>query len=99
LHGEAVAAGTMMAAELSRRLGWLSAADVERVRTLMLRAGLPVTGPDLGVARYLELMSHDKKVIAGSLRLILLKGLGQAVTHADAARTEMAAAIESCCRD
>ena len=98
LHGEAVAAGTMMAAELSRRLGWLSAADVERVRALMLRAALPVTGPDLGVARYLELMSHDKKVIAGSLRLILLKDLGQAVTHADAPRSDIAAAIESCSR-
>jgi 3-dehydroquinate synthase len=97
LHGEAVAAGTMMAAELSRRLGWLSAADVDRVRTLMLRAGLPVTGPDLGVARYLELMSHDKKVIAGSMRLILLKGLGQAVIHADAPPADIAAAIEACC--
>jgi 3-dehydroquinate synthase len=98
LHGEAVAAGTMMAVELSRRLGWLSAVDVERVRTLMLRAGLPVTGPDLGVARYREFMSHDKKVIAGSLRLILLKGLGQAVTCADAPDADIAAAIESCCR-
>jgi len=98
LHGEAVAAGTMMAVELSHRLGWLSAAEVERVRTLMLRAGLPVTGPDLGVARYLELMSHDKKVIAGSLRLILLKGMGQAVTCADAPGADIAAAIESCCR-
>ena len=97
LHGEAVAAGTMMAAELSRRLGWLSAADVDRVRALMQRAGLPVTGPDLGVARYLELMSHDKKVIAGSLRLILLKSLGQAVIHADASPAEIAAAIEACC--
>ena len=97
LHGEAVAAGTMMATELSRRLGWLSAADVERVRKLLLRAGLPVTGPDLGVARYLDLMSHDKKVIAGSLRLILLKGLGQAVTHADAPPADVAAAIEASC--
>jgi 3-dehydroquinate synthase len=98
LHGEAVAAGTMMAAELSRRLGWLSAADVDRVRALMQRAGLPVTGPDLGVARYLELMSHDKKVIDGSMRLILLKGLGQAVIHADAPPADIAAAIEACCR-
>lgn len=97
LHGEAVAAGTMMAVELSCRLGWLSATDVERVRALMRRAGLPVTGPDLGVPRYLELMSHDKKVIAGSLRLILLKGLGQAVTRADAPPADVAAAIEACC--
>ncbi|MDP2132302.1 MAG: 3-dehydroquinate synthase, partial [Sulfuritalea sp.] len=98
LHGEAVAAGTMMAVELSRRLGWLAATDVDRVRTLLLRAGLPVTGPNLGASRYLELMSHDKKVIAGSLRLILLKGIGQAATHADAPPAAIAAAIEACCR-
>jgi 3-dehydroquinate synthase len=98
LHGEAVAAGTMIAVELSRRLGWLSVADVGRVRTLLLRAGLPVKGADLGAARYLELMSHDKKVIAGSLRLVLLKSLGDAVTHADAPREDIVAAIETCCR-
>jgi 3-dehydroquinate synthase len=98
LHGEAVAAGTMMAAELSQRRGWLSAADVSRVRALLVRAALPVKGPDLGAERYLELMSHDKKVVAGSLRLILLKALGDAVTSADAPREEIVAAIESCCR-
>ncbi|MDP2810530.1 MAG: 3-dehydroquinate synthase [Rhodocyclaceae bacterium] len=99
LHGEAVAAGTMMAVELSRRLGWLSAADVGRVRKLLARAGLPVKGADLGAARYLELMSHDKKVIAGSLRLVLLRALGNAVTYADAPREDIVAAIESCCRE
>ena len=99
LHGEAVAAGTIMAVELSRRLGWLSAADVVRVRTLLLRAGLPVKGAELGAARYLELMSHDKKVIAGNLRLILLNGLGNAVTCADAPPAEIVAAIETCCRE
>lgn len=99
LHGEAVAAGTMMATELSRRLGWLSAADVARVRALLRRAGLPLTGPDLGAARYLELMSHDKKVIAGSMRLILLRALGDAVTHAAAPREEIVAAIETCCHE
>jgi len=86
----------MMAAELSRRLGWLSAADLERVRTLLQRAGLPVAGPELGAERYLDLMSHDKKVVAGSLRLVLLKALGDAVTFADAPREQIVAAIESC---
>ena len=99
LHGEAVAAGTMMAVELSRRLGRLSSADVARVRALMQRAGLPIKGADLGAERYLELMSHDKKVVAGNLRLILLKGLGNAVTFADAPREEIAATIEACCRE
>jgi 3-dehydroquinate synthase len=97
LHGEAVAAGTVMAANLSHRLGWLSAADVERARDLLRRAGLPVKGPALGAERYLELMSHDKKVVAGNLRLVLLKALAEAVTYADAPRAEIIAAIESCC--
>jgi 3-dehydroquinate synthase len=98
LHGEAVAAGTLMAAELSCRQGWLSAADLDRVRKLMQRAGLPVRGPDLGAARYLELMSHDKKVIAGNLRLVLLKALGEAVTCTGVPQEEIVAAIDSCCR-
>jgi 3-dehydroquinate synthase len=97
LHGEAVAAGTVMAADLSRRLGWLSAVDVNRAERLLLNAGLPVRGPMLGAERYLELMSHDKKVVAGNLRLVLLKALAEAVTYADAPRTEIIAAIESCC--
>jgi 3-dehydroquinate synthase len=97
LHGEAVAAGTMMATELSRRLGWLDDADVERVRNLFERAKLPVSGPALGTDRYLDLMGHDKKVIAGRLRLVLLKRLGTAVTWADAPQAEIHAAIAACC--
>jgi 3-dehydroquinate synthase len=97
LHGEAVAAGTVMAAELSRRLGWLTAADVDRVRGLMVRARLPVTGVKLGADRYLDLMGHDKKVVAGRLRLVLLKQIGQAITYGEAAPADIRAAIESCC--
>ena len=97
LHGEAVAAGTAMAAELSRRLGWLSKADLERIEEVLRRAGLPVTGPAMGAERYLELMSHDKKVVAGNLRLVLLKALAEAVTYADAPRAEVIAAIKSRC--
>ncbi|MBK6401536.1 MAG: 3-dehydroquinate synthase [Rhodocyclaceae bacterium] len=97
LHGEAVAAGTVMAAELSRRLGWLTGADVERVRRLLARAALPVRGAPLGVERYLDLMGHDKKVIAGRLRLVLLRRLGAACTHADGAPALLGAAIDACC--
>lgn len=97
LHGEAVAAGTVMAAELSRRLGWLDSADVEKVRELLRRAGLPVVGAPLGAERYLDLMGHDKKVLAGRLRLVLLERLGRAVTRADVPQAEIAAAIEACC--
>jgi 3-dehydroquinate synthase len=97
LHGEAVAAGTVMAADLSRRLGWLDDADVARVRSILERAGLPVVGPALGADRYLELMSHDKKVSDGTLRLVLLKGIGRAVVSAEATREQMRASIEACC--
>lgn len=94
LHGEAVAAGTMMAAELSARLGDLSAADVGRVQKLFERAGLPVFGPpNLSSDTYLDLMSHDKKVSNGLLRLVLLRAIGKAEIRSDASRTDMIAAI------
>ena len=83
LHGEAVAAGTMMALELSRSLGWLDAADVARAEALFARATLPIRGPALGAGRYLELMRRDKKMRNGGLRLILLERIGQAVVSED----------------
>lgn len=83
LHGEAVAAGTMLAADLSRRLGWLADADVERVEAIHLAANLPVIAPKLGVDVYLDLMGLDKKVADGKIRLILLKAIGKAVFTAD----------------
>ncbi|MBT9518919.1 MAG: 3-dehydroquinate synthase [Methyloversatilis discipulorum] len=99
LHGEAVAAGTLMAAELSRRLGWLTDDDVARIHRIHESAGLALRGPKLGVERYLELMSHDKKVEAGKLRLVLLKRIGEAVVYGDAAVADIAASIEHCCAD
>jgi len=97
LHGEAVAAGAVMAAELSARLGMLTAADVMRVRRIHERAGLPVSGPVLGADRYIELMRHDKKVADGKLRLILLQGVGKAVIYDHAPLGEIEAAIQACC--
>jgi 3-dehydroquinate synthase len=83
LHGEAVAAGMVLAAQTSQRLGWLSEADVERTRALIRAAGLPDVAPDLGVATWLDYMGHDKKVEGGKLRFVLLKKLGEAVITAD----------------
>jgi 3-dehydroquinate synthase len=97
LHGEAVAAGTIMAAELSARLGYLDAAALSRVRRIFERAGLPVSGPKLGVERYIELMRHDKKVEDGKLRLILLESVGRAIIHDSAPMADIAASIETCC--
>jgi 3-dehydroquinate synthase len=86
LHGEAVGAGMVLAAQLSERMGFLANADVERVTTLVARAGLAVISPDLGRQRYLELMGHDKKVEGGKLKFVVLKRIGEAfVTEAPAA--------------
>lgn len=79
LHGEAVAAGTIMAADLSCRLGWLSKEDTDRIHSLFERAGLPVVAPALGVEKYLQLMGLDKKVVGGKIRFVLLKSIGNAV--------------------
>jgi len=97
LHGEAVAAGTLIAAELSYRLGWLSAETVRRIEKLFILAGLPVHGPVLGATRYLELMSHDKKVQDGKLRLVLLKEIGKAVMSDEAGEALIRAAIDARC--
>ncbi len=83
VHGEAVAAGTMMAADLSRRLDWISAEDVARIRRLFERADLPVDGPLLGTETYLQLMGLDKKVVGGKIRFVLLKAIGHAVVSGD----------------
>jgi 3-dehydroquinate synthase len=83
LHGEAVGVGMLLAADLSQRLGFLAAADVVRVRSLLHRAGLPVVAPGIGAARALELMGMDKKVLQGRIRLVLLRELGAAVVTGD----------------
>ncbi len=83
LHGEAVGAGMVMAAQASQRLGWLSEADVARTRAIIRAAGLPDVAPDLGVDKYLEYMGHDKKVEGGRMRFVLLKALGEAVITGD----------------
>ncbi|MCB1908789.1 MAG: 3-dehydroquinate synthase [Rhodocyclaceae bacterium] len=93
LHGEAVAAGAMMAAELSRMRGWLSDAELARIEAIHHAAGLPVQGPPMPAGQYLELMAHDKKVEAGRLRLVLLQGIGRAVVDGDSPRESIEGAI------
>lgn len=84
LHGEAIATGMLMAADLSARMGWLKSDDVERVRALLSRAELPVSGPEgMTPEQFMDLMAVDKKVQDGVIRLILLKGIGQAVISDD----------------
>ncbi|MFL6647309.1 MAG: 3-dehydroquinate synthase [Sulfurifustaceae bacterium] len=84
LHGEAVAAGMAMAADLSRRIGWLDAADAERVNRILAAAGLPIRPPSGARGAELhELMAVDKKAERGKVRLVLLERLGRATVTAD----------------
>ena len=83
LHGEAVAAGTVLAAKLSFELGMLDAPDVERITRLFERAGLPIVAPDIGAERYLQLMELDKKVEGGKMRFVVLEKIGQACVKSD----------------
>ena len=97
LHGEAVAAGMCMAADLSRRLGWLDVEDVARIEALIRKARLPTRAPvTLSSALLRELMSVDKKVEAGKLRLVLPKGLGQSVITGDFPPALLQETLEQC---
>ena len=100
LHGEAVGCGMVMAASLSEKLGLVSEEFVQRLRTLIARAGLPVVGPVLdaqdNAGRYLQLMGHDKKAEAGEIRFVLIDGPGHALTRA-APDDMVRAVIDACC--
>ena len=98
LHGEAIAAGMVMAAELSLLQGFISKREVERVRSLLERAGLPVTGPALAPEKLMGLMALDKKAAKGKTRFVLLEAIGRAALRADvddaAARQAIVAAAQ-----
>ncbi len=84
LHGEAVATGMLMAADLSYRCGWISQDDVQRLEKLLLQARLPVRAPnELTAEKFLELMAVDKKVKQGRINLVLLKKIGHAIVSGD----------------
>ena len=79
LHGEAVATGMVMAADLSKRMGWISDEDLQRTKNIIQRANLPIVCPHIPLDEFLAYMSHDKKVLNGQLRLVLLRELGKAI--------------------
>jgi 3-dehydroquinate synthase len=97
LHGEAVAAGMVIAADLSRRLGLIAQADVERVVLLLKRAGLPTAPPDIAPGRMLELMGADKKAEGGKLRFVLLDAIGSASVRADIPAAPLQLALSPAC--
>ena len=94
LHGEAVAAGMVIAARVSRRMGLVDEDCVTRTIGLLERAGLPILGPRLGADRYLELMGHDKKVEGGRIRFVLLKKIGEAFLSADVSEDILASVLD-----
>ena len=94
LHGEAVAAGIVMASRLSERLGLIAGRDADRIEELLSRFSLPVAPPDVPPARLLSLMGMDKKVLSGRLRLVLLKSIGHAFVTDECADEDIIATLE-----
>jgi 3-dehydroquinate synthase len=100
LHGEAVAAGMVLALELSARRGWVGEAEVTACRELLRGAGLPVAPPaEMTPAQFLELMRRDKKVVDGRLRLVLLRAIGEACVVDDITEQELSALLRQRSRD
>jgi len=93
LHGEAVGLGMLIAADLSLRLGLIDATLKERLRDILSRTGLPVEAPRIGAAKAFELMQMDKKVLAGTVRLVLLEKLGRAIITAQYAKAALDATL------
>ncbi|MBK5935813.1 3-dehydroquinate synthase [Halorhodospira sp. 9621] len=98
LHGEAVAVGMVMAARMSVRLGWLSRDGLERTTALLEAFGLPTQPPAISEERFRELMSVDKKNRAGRLRLVLLRGVGDAVVTSEFAAEALTATLAEAVR-
>ncbi|MBH1965971.1 MAG: 3-dehydroquinate synthase [Comamonadaceae bacterium] len=100
LHGEGVGAGMVMAAELSRELGLVDAAFVQRLKALIHRAGLPTRGAILdekdNAGRYLQLMRVDKKAESGEIRFVVIDGPGRAAVRG-APDALVRAVIDRCC--
>lgn len=99
LHGEAVAAGTVLAAELSARMNMIDRIEVERIRRIYVLAGLPVVAPSLGPEKYLSLMGLDKKVEGGKMRFILLRRIGEAMVHSFVPAEVLAETLVECTAD
>jgi 3-dehydroquinate synthase len=97
LHGEAVAAGLCLAADLSARLGRIDSDDVLRVEKLVQSTGLPIRAPaELSTDRMLELMAVDKKIRGGKLRLVLLNAIGEAELDGDFDPRALRETLEEC---
>jgi 3-dehydroquinate synthase len=97
LHGEAVGAGMLLAADMSQRLGWVSGADVERVERVLKRFELPTDVSGLAAGTLAEKMKIDKKVAAGRIRLVLLKDIGRSVVTGEYDDAALRATLQARC--
>lgn len=96
LHGEAVAAGMCMAARMSEHIGWIVQSQLDEILQVIQQAGLPTLAPtSLSAEQFLEMMSVDKKVLDGQLRLVLLKAIGHAVVTDDYSQDHLVEAINN----
>ncbi len=98
LHGEAVAAGMVMAVDLSERLGWVDASLNTRLCELLQRAQLPIMAPNMSEVQFLELMAGDKKALDHKIRLVLLRALGEAVVTTEFGTEQLSATLAHCTR-
>lgn len=96
LHGEAVAAGTIMAAEFAESMHWLKSNDVARIKAIFQAAKLTQLPPALGAEKYLDLMGLDKKVQDGKIRLVLQKGIGDSVITSDFDTEKLKLMLDNC---
>ena len=97
LHGEAVGAGMLLAADMSNRLGWVTSTDVERVERILSTFGLPIDVSSLSADTLAEKMKIDKKVAAGRIRLVLLKAIGKSVVTGDYADAALRDTLRARC--
>jgi 3-dehydroquinate synthase len=96
LHGEAVAAGMVLAVEMSARRGWIDSGEVQDLTRLLTDMHLPVAAPaEMEYSRFIDLMSRDKKVVDGRLRLVLLGAIGEARIVDDATSEELEALLST----
>lgn len=95
LHGEAVAAGMVLALQLSVRRGWVPDTELAALKALLLSLQLPVAPPaEMAPGTFIELMQRDKKVVDGRLRLVLLRAIGEACIVDDVATQELISLLE-----
>ncbi|WP_048308035.1 3-dehydroquinate synthase [Halomonas sp. PR-M31] len=100
LHGEAVGTGMYLAALLSQQLHWLAQVEIERVGAVLRAAGLPLSAPaNMNAAAFLEHMRRDKKNLDARIRLVLLRGLGDACLYDDTSPILLEQFLQECPRD